>query len=505
MKTIPFILLLFSSFCYSQIINFPDSNFKNALLNHDPIIDLNGDGEIQISEAAAFEDEVNVNSNNISDLTGIEYFTNIVALRCRDNSLTTLDLSQNSLLLLDCGINLLTNINVTNNPLWNFWCDNNQLEELDVSFIAELQELDCQNNFLTNINLSNSMQLVYLSCNNNQITDLDISNLPKIYKARFQNNLITSLNISNSPRLDYVNISNNELTNLTFSNLPWLTTVDCSNNLLTDLDISSVDSIENFYCANNQISNINLSNSINLEKLNINNNLLNEIDLSNCIKLKKLYLNDNNLDEIDISNTFITHLECNNNNLSILEFTSNYSTGIFFLACEGNQLTHLDLHHRGFQVLKCSNNPSLVDVNLRNFYNYSFNLEESSFYDLPVLNSVCIYDDPVNYGLINLILDQTGHQVDFYTNESCDVLLETPESQISSLTISPNPVNDYLNINSKYKLKSVQIFNTMGQKVFFEEILNTMEINVSDLSGGVYFLKLTDDQNNNTIKKFIKE
>ena len=33
MKIITFILLIFSSVCYSQIINFPDSNFKNALLN----------------------------------------------------------------------------------------------------------------------------------------------------------------------------------------------------------------------------------------------------------------------------------------------------------------------------------------------------------------------------------------------------------------------------------------------------------------------------------------
>ncbi len=32
-----------------------------------------------------------------------------------------------------------------------------------------------------------------------------------------------------------------------------------------------------------------------------------------------------------------------------------------------------------------------------------------------------------------------------------------------------------------------------------------MEINVSNLNNGVYFLKLTDVENNNTIKKFIKE
>jgi hypothetical protein len=45
----------------------------------------------------------------------------------------------------------------------------------------------------------------------------------------------------------------------------------------------------------------------------------------------------------------------------------------------------------------------------------------------------------------------------------------------------------------------------MGQKVFSEENLKTMEIDVSNLKSGVYLLKLTDKQSNSTIKKFIKE
>ena len=69
----------------------------------------------------------------------------------------------------------------------------------------------------------------------------------------------------------------------------------------------------------------------------------------------------------------------------------------------------------------------------------------------------------------------------------------------------PNPVKDNLYISSNYKLKSVHIFNAMGQKVFSEERQKTNEINVSNLSKGGYFLKLTDDQNNSTAKKFIKE
>ena len=95
--------LLTSFFASAQIVNIPDANFKNALLNYNPPIDTNGDGEIQVSEAEAVN-ELILYDKNIADLTGIEAFINISWLDCRKNLLTELDVSQN--------INaLLTNIN----------------------------------------------------------------------------------------------------------------------------------------------------------------------------------------------------------------------------------------------------------------------------------------------------------------------------------------------------------------------------------------------------------
>ncbi|WP_417861463.1 T9SS type A sorting domain-containing protein [Winogradskyella sediminis] len=73
------------------------------------------------------------------------------------------------------------------------------------------------------------------------------------------------------------------------------------------------------------------------------------------------------------------------------------------------------------------------------------------------------------------------------------------------IVINPNPVMDNLFINTNKTINSLEIFNTMGQKIFSEESPNINEINVSVLSNGVYFLKLTDEENNSTIKKFIKE
>ena len=151
MKHVLLTLTLFVSFFASaQIVNIPDANFKNALLNHNPVIDTNGDGEIQVSEAENFDSILNVNSQNISDLTGIEFFINIDFLLCSENQLTQLDLSQNlNLTLLSVSNNLLTSLNITNNhQLFKLNCNNNQLTSLDTSQNENLQYLRCFNNLL---------------------------------------------------------------------------------------------------------------------------------------------------------------------------------------------------------------------------------------------------------------------------------------------------------------------------------------------------------------------
>lgn len=76
-----FLLLFFATtlLCQGQIIDFLDPNFKNALLSHNPIIDTNGDGEIQVVEAQLYSSGLDISNQNISNLDGIEYFVNIIA------------------------------------------------------------------------------------------------------------------------------------------------------------------------------------------------------------------------------------------------------------------------------------------------------------------------------------------------------------------------------------------------------------------------------------------
>lgn len=173
MKNILIIVTLLTfMFSKGQIVNIPDANFKNALLNHNPIIDTNNDGEIQVTEANGFNEGIDVHSKSISDLTGIEVFTNINSLNCRSNSLQNLNLINNNLLVyINCRSNRLTELIInTNSPLEELYCSNNKLNSLDLSFYQNLRKLRCINNNLLFLNIKNgnNSELSYPEFQNNE-------------------------------------------------------------------------------------------------------------------------------------------------------------------------------------------------------------------------------------------------------------------------------------------------------------------------------------------------
>lgn len=175
-------ILLFTFSIQAQIINIPDPNFKNILVNS--VYDTNNDDEIDISEALNIY-ALDVTNSNITSLEGIQYFTNLDTLIC----------------------------------------DNNNISDLSVlNTFSYFSYLSCSNNNLTSLDLSNFSSIMYLICSNNQLTSLDISSLQDASIEQLianNNNLITlnlkngrpdmvfQLNIDNNPNLSYVCVNNN--------------------------------------------------------------------------------------------------------------------------------------------------------------------------------------------------------------------------------------------------------------------------------------------------------
>ena len=78
-------------------------------------------------------------------------------------------------------------------------------------------------------------------------------------------------------------------------------------------------------------------------------------------------------------------------------------------------------------------------------------------------------------------------------------------TSIEGLNLYPNPVSgDRIYITSKNELeKEIIIFDVLGKKVL-QTLLSTKELNISDLSPGVYIIKITEGEASTTRKLIIR-
>lgn len=97
-----------------------------------------------------------------------------------------------------------------------------------------------------------------------------------------------------------------------------------------------------------------------------------------------------------------------------------------------------------------------------------------------------------------------------FTYEGANKLLNETNTLKNSISISPQPANDYLNLefDSNIRINSVEILNIGGQVVLEKEISNSADnvpLNVADLPSGLYLLKINSDEGSLTQKIVIKK
>ena len=230
--------------------HFPDANFQKYLSEN---VDTNKDGSLSTAERDAVT-EINVQNARIKSLNGIQYFTQLVMLRCYNNQLTKLDVSKNTQLkYLGCYNNQLTELDVSKNiQLAVVVCWNNQLTKLDVSKNAKLMSLHCDNNQLKSLDVSKNAKLMSLHCDNNQLTKLDVSKNAQLEILYCDNNQLTKLDVSKNAQLEILYCDNNQLTNMDVSKNVQLEILHCGNNQLTNMDISKNTKLQTFECMDNE-------------------------------------------------------------------------------------------------------------------------------------------------------------------------------------------------------------------------------------------------------------
>ena len=334
--------LLFSFFASAQIVNIPDANFKNALLNHNPIIDTNGDGEIQVSEAEAVQ-FIFVSQKNIHNMSGIEAFVNLVTLTCSYNNLNELDISNNidlrtlicdgnNLSNLDTSQNLnldtlsiisnnLTNIDLFENiELYSLYASMNSLTFLDTSQNIVLETIEVEQNLLTSLDVTNNHNLKNLNADKNIIGSLDITQNPNLRFLTISECGVSNLNLSNNHNLYFLQCDGNNLSALDLTSNPNLQLLTMGRDQITDLDLSQNNQLISFYYFNGPLTNLNTQN-INIESLNLLNSQIYELDLSNNSNLCNLGMRNNiSLEYINLKNgnNEVFDSNCNNPTLTLL-------------------------------------------------------------------------------------------------------------------------------------------------------------------------------------------
>lgn len=272
-----------SDFSENCNVYIPDANFK-AYLVAQPQININGDPEIQFGEAAAYTGPVWCGNLGISDLTGIEAFANITDLQAPNNSLTSVNLNNNTALeYLYLFNNQINTIDLSNNmALTQLTLYGNQLASVDVSHNATLTVLLLDNNQLASIDVSNNPALIGLSLNDNQLSSVDFSNNAALYQLTVHNNPLTSLDLSHNPALANLYCANTQITDLDLSNNPVLTMLVAHGSHLTSLDLSNNPALTQITCNDNNLASLNLANGNNTAFIGIH--AFNNPDLT-CIEV----------------------------------------------------------------------------------------------------------------------------------------------------------------------------------------------------------------------------
>ncbi|NOY47680.1 MAG: T9SS type A sorting domain-containing protein [Chlorobi bacterium] len=485
---------------YTQVY-VPDDNFE-AYLEANAM--GNGIANDNYASKAYIElqTDLDVSNKGITDLTGIEAFTNLQSLVCSNNSLTSLDLTAlTSLQNLHCDNNQLTGLiyppNVT-----ELDCNHNQLTSLIVS--DQMFSLDCSYNLLTALDVSANTYISHVFCNNNQLTSLDMRNGGNTFLYSFD------FDATSNPNLTCVFVDDPA-----WSDSNWASSVDATasfvaseadcgstqmtyvpdNNfeqLLIDLGYDS-GALDDFVITShiNTIVTLDLGNRdivdftgiedfVMLETIYCRNNDPVHLDLGALGGLIHIYVSGNpRLSSIVLPGAFGKKGTANKSN-------GGANTTLLTVDLHGNALTSLDLsNYTQLTTIKVNDN-NLTSLNVQNGNNS--NIDAANF------------DASGNSNLADIVVDDASYaaanwpNVDPASTFTTDSTLGVEDIILSSkISIYPNPAKDNIKIIAPSTvINKIEIYNFLGIPVKIYHKQN--QYSIVNLPAGMYLIKIdTDD------------
>tara|TARA_B100000809_G_scaffold113162_1_gene111704 strand:- start:195 stop:1526 length:1332 start_codon:yes stop_codon:yes gene_type:complete len=443
MKTIILFLLIvvLSNITIAQTTAIPDANFEQELVNLG--LDAVIDGQVltaHIDTLTTFY----INSNVVSNLTGIQDFTALSILNIGPNQLSSLDISQNL-------------------ALTELYCQSNSLTSLDITQNSNLEVLYCRNNSITSLDVSQNLMLSHLNCSLNQLTSLNVSQNINLTKLECSSNLISSIDLTQNTILNYLSLHANQITQLDVTQNSVLDYFQCSDNLLTTLDVTQIDSLRILDCWENQLTSLDVTQNLALQAIRFQYNSLSSIDLSSQQgTLQELNLSGNLFTELNLSGfPALKHLNCDTNLLSCINIKNGNNQSLLgFTAKFNSSLTCIQV-----------DNPAYSQAN---WFPFQF-----------------WFDSGVNFSSD--------------CADNCSVGIE--EKSLSDLSVYPNPTKGNFTIDFGELKQDVTatLTNNLGQVILTQQFESTDIIDMEiDAPAGIHFLQLEIDGKIIT-KKIIKE
>lgn len=237
--------------------NFQATNFQNYVKQYD----TDGNGSLSLEERNRVTTIELPDDLYCPTMKGIEYFPELVTLKCSNTHMRSLDVSKNL-------------------KLETLWCNWNNLEQLDVSKNKALKDLRCGDNYLTTLNVSQNEALEWLSTNDmrSKLNSLDVSCNKALKHLECTKNGLTSLDVSSNEALEGLFCYGNPLTELDVSKNDKLTSLDCRRCGLTSLKFGpAVSSME---CDENQLTELDISQNTRWTDLRCGDNKLTSLSFN---------------------------------------------------------------------------------------------------------------------------------------------------------------------------------------------------------------------------------
>ncbi|WP_245553852.1 leucine-rich repeat domain-containing protein [Cytophaga aurantiaca] len=221
-------------------VTLPDANFKNRLQSINPSL-ISGN-QLNIGVAQNFTGDLLLSGANISDLTGLQYFSATYKIDVSGNNVTSIP-------------------NISTTSIKYLYAYNNQLTSLpNLSALTNLIELQVQNNKLTSLPALNSLgSLNTLIATNNKLTSLPpINNLVglKILNIGINPSLGSLPDLSPNYNLNELHCHQTGISTIPgLANLHQLKKLFCWGNSISDLSaLENINTLNLLYAFQNNLS-----------------------------------------------------------------------------------------------------------------------------------------------------------------------------------------------------------------------------------------------------------